>query len=147
MTPTGSAASESFLRSFAGVPDVPVRRGGCVILSPPRTTGVRWNHGRRPPSVGQAARWAVWTSSKSSAVFDDCATFCMRTFTCQDQTWDRVFRSAPFEVKQYIKSFVARSIDEFRPHVGSDEAWFEAPRWLLRGAFSVYGRNITSTTF
>ena len=145
-TPTGSAGGpESFLRSFTGVPGVPVApRWLRHLIAATDDGGARES---RDLQLCQAARWALVLDfvAKSFAVFDDCADVLHAHVSArQDQTWARVFHvPLPFEVKQYIKSFVARSIDEFRPHVGSDEAWFECTAWwLLRGARSPYTNGI-----
>ena len=148
-TPTGSAGGpESFLRSFAGVPNVPVApRWLRHLIAATDDGGAMESRDGDHLQLCQAARWALVLDfvAKSSAVFDDCADFLHAHVSArQDQTWARVFHvPLPFEVKQYIKSFVARSIDEFRPHVGSDEAWFECTAWwLLRGARSPYTNGL-----
>jgi len=146
-TPTGSAGGpESFLRSFTSVPGVPVAPRWLRHLLTDDGGAIESRDGDHL-QLCQAARWALALDfiAKQSAVFDDCADFLhVHVSARQDQTWARVFHvPLPFDVKRYIKSFVARSVDEFRPHVGSDEAWFECTAWwLLRGARSPYTHGI-----
>ena len=148
-TPTRSTGGpESFLRSFTGVPGVPVApRWLRHLIAATDDGGAMESRDGDHLQLCQAAQWALVLDfvAKQSAVFDDCADFLhAHVSSRQDQTWACVFDvPLPFEVKQYIKSFVARSIDEFRPHVGSDEAWFECTAWwLLRGARSPYTNGI-----